>query len=491
MMNPLIHEPNTHNGHTKGSFLLSSRLVWASSSLLVALSVSSPASFATPPSTPAVTPKLQPTHIDVQEVKSPKGITAWMVESHEIPVVSIALAFKNAGMASDPKGLAGLVNLLSGLLDEGAGEWSGQEFKKFLLEKNIELSITANQDTFQISFRTIKQNAKDAFFALRTILSKPRFDLDALNRVKNQIATILEQSLHNEHAIASQKMNSLLYGTHPYGKTTEQTLQEYPKVTPDQLRQFMKERFAQDQILISVVGDITPNELTVFLDETFGVLPEKAIPLKIDDASTLNKGTTELVPLDIPQSVIYFSQPGIARCHPDFYAAFVLMKILGDGQFESRLWNEIREKRGLAYGVNAHLSWLRHSSLITGGTATKSENVADVIAIIRNVWQKALQGITKKELDFVKERMIGSFALNFSSTLKIAGALLTYQIDDLGLDFINKRNEMIASLTKEQLDTIAKSLLKPEELTFVIVGKPEGLSLTPQGQESTPKATQK
>ncbi|MCE3230362.1 MAG: peptidase domain protein [Alphaproteobacteria bacterium] len=440
------------------------------------------------PGTPSSAIKPQPSHINVQAVKSNKGITAWVVEAHDIPVVSVVIAFKNAGTAADPKGLAGLVQLLSGMLDEGAGEWDSQGFKNFLLKKNIELGISASQDVFQISFRTIKENVGEAFRVLNTLLSKPRFDDVSLARVKNQILSVLQQSLHNEHTLASQKLNARIYGDHPYGKPIQQTLKEFSKVTDDQLRQFMVNRFGRDQLLVSIVGDITAHETKDYLDKTFGNLPEKATPTDIIDAKLLNIGTIAIETLNIPQSLVYFTQPGIPRTHPDFYAAFVLMKIMGDGQFESRLWNEIREKRGLAYGIDADLNWLQHASLLLGGTATKNTSAKDVIDIIRNVWKEMSEGATQAELDFVKKRMIGSFALNFSSTIKIAKALLMYQIDNLGLNYINKRNEIIAALTLDDVNKVAKSLLKPEQLTFVIVGQPQGIPSPEPVEEKKPGA---
>lgn len=421
--------------------------------------------------------KPQPTGVNVQEVKTSNGLAAWMVESHEIPVVSVAIAFRDAGNAADPKGLSGLVHLLTSTLDEGAGPWDSQGFKKFLLEKNIELNIAATNDTFQLNFRTVKENVGDAFRVLNIVLRDPKFDDESLSRVKNQILTSLEQSLHNENFIAHQTLNSLIFGDHPYGRTAQQILKEFPKITATQMRQFIKDRLTRDQIVISAVGDITPNELKDYLDKTFGDFPEKSTPTDLKKATLLNLGTTTVETLDIPQSLVYFTQPGITRDDPDFYAAVVMMKIMGDGDFESRLWNEVREKRGLTYGIQADVNYSEYASLLIGGTSTKNNSVQEVITLIRKVWQSMSEGATQAELDFVKKRMVGSFALNFSSTHRIAKALVTYQMDKLGTDYINKRNEIISSLTLEQINKVAKRLLDPEKLTFVIVGKPENLTL--------------
>lgn len=464
-------------------------LVFGSWPLLMSLACTDPTLAEAAPVMPVPTVQPHPSHINVQAIKSKKGIQAWMVEAHEIPVVSLTLAFKNAGNAADPKGLSGLVQLLSGMLDEGAGEWSSQNFKEFLLKKNIELSISASKDTFQISFRTIRENVSEAFRVLKTILSTPRFEDAPLARVKTQMLTILEQSLHNEHTVAAEKLNALIYKDHPYGKSIQESLKEFPTITDIQLRQFMKERFARDQLLITIVGDITPDSAKDYLDKTFGDLPEKAVPLDIKDAPPVTAGATTVEPLNIPQSIIYFTQPGLARSHPDFYAAFILMKIMGDGQLESRLFNEVREKRGLVYGIDANLHWSEHSSLLLGNTATKNTTAQEVITLIRKVWKDMRQGATQAELDFVKKRMIGSFALNFSSTIKIARALLVYQIDNLGIDFINRRNKLISAVTLDDLDRVAKTLLNPEQLTFVIVGQPLGLMTSAPPHDKKPEAT--
>lgn len=482
----ILEHNQTQKSHLKNSINRASLMRKAFNywPLLMILALSCTLSYAGQnSSSPSATTNPQPTRVKVQEVKSNKGLTAWMVESHEIPVVSVAIAFKNAGNAADPKGLAGLAHLMATTIDEGAGPWDSQGFKKFLLEKNIELNILATQDNFQLNFRTIKKNVGDAFRVLNLILKEPRFDDASLARVKNQILTSLEQSLHNENYIAHEKLNSLLFGNHPYGRTALQTLKEFPNITGDQMRQFIKDRLTRDQIFISAVGDITPSELKNYLDKTFGNFPEKSTPIDLEKATLLNLGTTTLESLDIPQSLVYFAQPGITRDDPDFYAAVIMMKIMGDGDQESRLWNEVREKRGLTYAIDADIHYSTYASILIGGTSTKNTNVQEVINLIRKTWQNMRDGATQAELDFVKKRMIGSFALNFSSTHRIAKALLMYQLDNLGIDYINKRNEIISSLTLDHINKVAKSLLCPEKLTFVIVGKPKNLILKQNPQK--------
>jgi zinc protease len=448
-----------------------------SSLLFISITLMSAPCFAENAAPPTSVPNESPTaQINVKDVISSKGISAWLVEAHEIPVVSVAIAFRMAGTIAEPKGSAGLTQFLAGLLDEGSGDLDSQEFKKFLLKHNIELAIKAEQDIFLISFRTIKKNAHAAFHMLNSILTKPRFDESSQIRVKNQLLAILQQSLHNEHTLGSQALNSVMFGDHPYGRTVPQILKDLPNITSTHLRQFMKERMGRDQLLISVVGDISIGELKDYLDQTFGDLPEKARTLDIKPPVMPTKGSTTVIPLNIPQSLVRFAQPGPFRKDPDWYAAFLLLKILGDGQYESRLWDEIREKRGLAYEIEANLSWAAQAGLILGGTATKNKNVNEVIKLVRKVWNGTMEGVNQNELDFVKRRLIGSFPLNFSSTLKIARALLVYQIDELGIDYINKRNAILNAITLNDVNRVAKRILNADQLSFVICGEPKALS---------------
>lgn len=424
-------------------------------------------------------------HIDVKEIKSNLGITAWFVEEHEIPVVSVALAFRNAGSASDPKGLAGMAEFISSTLDEGSGTLSSQKFKEHILKHNIELELTATPDFLQISFRTTKKNINVAFATVRDMISKPLFGKEALERVKNQMSSGLKQSLHNEGTIASQKLMTLMYGNHPYAVTIQQTLNDLPKITDTQMRQFIKERFTRDQLIVAVVGDISPSDLKEELDKTFTVLPEKSTPITIPDVTPHQKGQTVTIPLNIPQASINFAQPGVKRDNPAFYATFLLMKILGQSSFSSRLMDELREKGGLVYGIFADVSFSKHAGLLIGQTGTKNSTVEEVIDRIQKVWAETQKGITQTELDTIKKQVMGSFAIKFSSTINIAKALLLYQFDNLGTDYINKRNSILAAVTLDDINQVAKEILKPEQLTFVVVGKPNGLTAQKLSHDQT------
>lgn len=422
--------------------------------------------------TPAAS-TVQPSLIHVQDLKTKLGLKAWFVENHDIPVVSVSIAFRHAGHKMDPKGLTGLCSFLSTLLTEGAGDKDSIAFHEYLNEKNIQLNINQNADYFYISFRTIKENVDVTFQLIKSVLSAPLFDKGAIERVRQQTITELKQRLFSERARLRDNVNKVLYGQHPYGKTSVMILQDLPHITVDAMKMFMKQNFTRDNLIISASGDITPENLSFFLDDTFGFLEQKAPPLTISPTTFPEKGSVHVDELDIPQSLISYSQPGLARNDPDFFAGLVLIRILGDGGFESRLWNEIREKRGLSYGVSTSLTWQNHSEMIMGQTSTKNQTAQQVVDIIRQEWKKiADHGVTEAEINFVKERLIGSYPLGFTSTNQISDVLLSYQQDNLPLDYINNRNEKIRQVTVDQVNQLAKKMIRPDQLTFVIVGKP-------------------
>lgn len=410
--------------------------------------------------------------LPVQELKTSLGNSIWFVPT-EIPVVSVNLTFRHSGDKNCPSNLSGLTDLMAALLDEGAGPYDSQGFKKALLEKNINLSVSSNKDNFVVAFRTIKENLKAAFDLIQIMLTAPRFAEEDMRRVKEQITATLQQSLHMPQPVARESLQKTVYGeSHPYYKSIQNRLTTLPTLTSLHLKEYMKHAFTQSNLEIIVCGAVDHNVLVKEVEGTFGVLPKggglsssKPLPLQ-------NLGITHSIFMDIPQTLIYFVQPGIPRCDPDLYALFVGMRILGSGEFESRLWNEIREKRGLAYFCSADLSNSDLVNIIIGATATKTENVEQVVGLIKEEWKKIIdKGITQEELDFHKKNITGSYPLSFGSTLGIVGTLSGYRNDNFPIDYIKTRNSNFEKLSVEDVNKALRKVLNPDFLTFMIVGR--------------------
>ena len=413
--------------------------------------------------------------IDIQVVKSKSGITAWLVEEHSLPIVSVSAAFRG-GAAMDPVQKLGLANMVSGLLDEGAGDLDSNAFQSRLADKAIRMSFDADKDTFSASMRMLSEFKDEAFDLLALALTKPRFDQAAVERIRSQIIVGIKYSEQDPQTIMAKTWRAAYFGDHPYGHDTQGTPETVAAITPDDLRTFVKERFAKDNLYVAVVGDVTPDELRGLLDKAFGGLPGKSVPY-IMPPVTPAAGKVIRVPKDVPQAVVEFGEEGILRKDPDWYPAYVMNYILGGGGFTSRLTEVVREKNGLAYTVGTGLSPLDYAGIFAGFVGTDAKTVDKSKELIeQEVSRMARDGVTQEELDAAKSYLTGSYPLNFDTSGKIAGQLLGVQMEGLGLDYIDKRNSMVEAVTLDQVNAAAKRLLKPDNMLWVIVGgsKAEG-----------------
>ena len=416
--------------------------------------------------------------VEVQRVVSPGGIEAWLVEDHSNPIISLNLAFRG-GAALDPVGREGLANLVSGLIDEGAGPLDSQAFQERLADLSIRLSFSAGLDEFGGTLRTLTEHRETAFELLRLALTEPRFDAEPVERIRGQILAGLRQSIEDPDHIAGRTIRRLYFPDHPYGRPADGTPESVAAITPEDLKRFVAERFGRDMLKVGVVGDIDAAELARLLDSTLLALPAAAGPNGIPDTTPQGAGDLVVIEKNIPQSVVAFGHRGPKRSDPDFYAAYVVNYILGGGGFSSRLYEEIREKRGLAYSVYSYLGPLNHAGLLGGGVGTQNSRVGESIALIRQEWARmAADGPSEAELEAAKTFLTGSYPLRQSSSGRIANMLLGIQMEDLGIDYINRRNDLIEAVTIEDAKRVAKRVYDEALLTFVVVGQPDGVSPT-------------
>jgi zinc protease len=413
--------------------------------------------------------------VTVQSVTSPGGITAWLVEDHSLPVVTFDVSFRG-GSALDPAEKAGLATLTTDLLDEGAGDLDSPAFQGRLEDLAASLQFGASEDAIGVSLRAITANLGASLDLLRLSLTAPRFDEAAVARVRGQLLDQLAREVREPHYIAGRLWWRNAFGDHPYARPTQGTAESVARISTDDMRALVHGRFARDVMLIGVVGDVTPAALRDLLDKTFMGLPLHAAAATVPDVQASDKGTLLLAKLPIPQSVVTFGQPGIKRDDPDWYAAYIVNHILGGGGFSSRLTSEVREKRGLAYSVYSGLQPMQHSGVILGGVATQNSRVAQSIDIIRAEWRRMRDdGPTAQELQDAKTYLTGSFPLNLDSTGRIAATLVAVQRDGLGIDYLDRRDALINAVTLEDARRVARRLLDPDKLSFVVVGSPEKL----------------
>ena len=414
---------------------------------------------------------------EITKVTSPGGIKAWLVEDHKNPIITLRMAFLG-GSSADPVGKQGLAHLASGLLDEGAGGLDSTAFQKTLADDSISLSFDANTDSFSGGLTTLTETSDQAFNLLRLALTEPRFDAEPIERVRGQILAGLRSRKENPNRIAGRVWWKTAFPDHPYGKPKRGTPESLSGITAEDLKAFTNRVFARDKLFIGVVGDITPDRLGGVLDEVFGMLPETSGMPEIADIEVEFTGDMMIVERPVPQSVVVFGHRGIAREDPDWYAATLLFEVLAGG-FGSRLTEEIREKRGLTYGISAYPLPLDNSALIVGGVSTVNDRVAETIDLLKSIWTRfGAEGPTDKEIRDAKDYVNGSYNLRFSNSGAIAGVLTAIQRQGLGVDYIDRRPAIIEAISAEDLKRVAKRLFRAEDLTFVVVGQPTGVTAT-------------
>lgn len=416
--------------------------------------------------------------VEVERVVSNSGIEAWLIRDHSNPITTLKLSFRG-GAALDPDGKEGLAHFVASTLDEGSGDMDSDAFQKALDDRSITLRFSAGRDTFRGTLRTLNEHRDAAFKYLRMALTEPRFDAIPLTRIRAQILSSIKQSEEDPSHLASQEMFKAAFVGHPYARPTNGITKSLLSVTPDDMRRFVATRLVRDNLIIGVVGDIDPETLKTYLDATFAALPNSTSSWTLAKMTPQLKGMVKVIDLDVGQSAIQFGQPGIARSDPDFYTAYVLNYILGGGGFVSRLYEEVREKRGLAYSVYTYLMPLDASAAVMGGAGTANERVAETLETVRDVWKKfADEGPTQDELNDAKTYLTGAYPLRFTSSTTIAEMLVGIQEEGLGIDYIDNRNGFIDAVTLDDAKRVAAGLFQPENLSFVIAGRPQGVVAT-------------
>ena len=412
--------------------------------------------------------------ITIQEVKS-AGVTAWLVEDHSLPIVSLAYLFRGGG-ALDPADKVGLATITTDLLDEGAGDLDSEAFHRQVEDLAISLSFSSTQDGVAGAVRSVSGNLHPACELLRLALTAPRFEEPAVSRVRNQLIASVARDERQPNFIADRLWRESEFGKHPYARSRRGSAASLGRITAEDMHQFVQRRFARDVLVVAVVGDITQDALKELLARTFGGLPEHAADASVPDVAYQTPDALTLARLPIPQSVVAFGEPGIKRDDPDWYAASLVNQILGGGSLTSRLAQEVREKRGLAYSVFSALEPMEHGAMIYGGVATENARVAQSIDIIRAEWKRMHdEGPTAKELADAKTYLTGSFPLSLDSTGAIATTLLVVMRDKLGIDYLDRRNGIIDGVSLDDAKRVARRLFDPDALSFVVVGSPTAL----------------
>lgn len=410
----------------------------------------------------------------IQTIKSPGGIEAWLVEEHSVPLMALRYSFEG-GNSQDPAGKEGVANFLTAMMDEGAGDLDSAAFQEKMEELSFRMSFDDTRDAFYGSFETLTSNRADTVAMLKLALNKPRFDSDAVERIKAQLKANLVYAARDPEKTAFKEWFSTAFAGHAYGRPATGTEESLTSISRDDLEAFRKANFARGNLKVVAVGDITADELGKMLDDLFGQLPEKPQQAAVAMTAPIKGGKEQLVEMAVPQAVAVFGLGAMPRKDPDFMAAFLINQIVGGGGFASTLMEEVREKRGLAYSVYSFIQPYHHASIFTGGVATKAEAIDQSLDVIKTELKRmADEGPTQDQFDNAKKYLVGSYALRFDTNAKIASQLLALFEDDFGPDYVDQRNAQIEAITMADAKRVAKRLLDNPDLIVTVVGpKPD------------------
>lgn len=411
--------------------------------------------------------------INIQEVTSPKGTKAWLVEERSIPFVALNVWFQGGGTLDLP-GKRGATNLMVALLEEGTGDMNAQDFAREAEALAAQFEYDAYDDVVAISAKFLTENRDAAVDLLRKSVVAPRFDQESLDRVRAQVVSVIQSNEKDPDRIASQTFDALAFAGHPYASSLDGTIESVTALTRDDILTAHQNAMALDNVFISAVGDISAADLGILIDTLLEGLPAQAADLPGPATYQLEGGQT-VVDFATPQSVAIFGHEGITRDDPDFFAAYVLNQILGGSGFENRLMEEVREKRGLTYGVSSFLIAKDFGQLYLGQVASANDRIGQAVDVIRSEWQRmADDGPTEDELARAKTYLTGAYPLRFDGNGPIANILVGMQMDDLPIDYVATRNDKVNAVSMADIKRVAKRILRPQDLHFVIVGQPEG-----------------
>lgn len=409
---------------------------------------------------------------EIVEVVSPqKKIKAYLFQDTTNPIISINFLFKNAGLASDGDKEVGISNMVSALLRDGAGDLNSQQFKEALETKAISISFSADMDDISGSLLTIKDNAEEAYRLLNMVLTQPRFEAEDIERVKAQMLNVLKRQREHPSSVLELEAAKEIFGAHPYARNQVGEAEDIARVDKLMLDDFVKNHLTKNNLMVGIAGDVSPEEAGKLVDKIFGNIPDTGRIIFVRGADVNFDGREKNINLQSPQTVSVFANKAIARTHPDFYPLYIANHIFGGSGLNSRLSLSAREKEGLTYGIYTYMSLSDKAPMLKGGFSATPENFAKVVGIVKKEWLKmGTKGVKEKELKDAKNYLISSYNLRFASIATISEILVYMQKDDLGLDFLQKRNDYVRKVKLKDVNRVAKEYFQNINLVFVNVG---------------------
>lgn len=406
----------------------------------------------------------------VQQIETPGGVKAWLVEERSIPLVSIKFAFEG-GTMQDPPDKGGLASLLTSLLTEGAGNLDSDAYARRMAEEGAQITFSAARDQIYGSLDTISSRLDASVELLRLALASPRFDADATERVRQQQIAGLELAANEPRAVSLDAWHAATFPGHPYGRSLSGSAESVRAATAGDIKALHKRLIARDRLRVIIVGDVDKVRSVAALDHMFGQLPAKAMLAPLAKLEPRRIAAPVVVAKDLPLATAAFGAPALSPTHVDFPALQVLNHIIGSGDFDATLMEEIRVKRGLAYSVAVSLISDSTASIMLGGMATKSENMREALSVLQaSLGQIASVGPTAEQVGNAKLYLTGSYVLDLDTNTKLASSLLRLWLGGRAPEFLDTRNDTIRRVGIDDVHRVAREMLAWGRFNLVVVG---------------------
>jgi zinc protease len=412
--------------------------------------------------------------LEVRRTVMPNGLVILHSENHTLPIVTVTIVVK-AGQLNEPPEKGGLAHLHAEMLTEGTATLSSKAISEEMDFIGASLDASAGHDFITITLAVLKKDVEKGFQICADILMNPAFHQDEVERKKDRIKGFLKRQEEEPSFLAGRAFREAVFGAYPYGRRIGGSPESIDRIGRGDLVSFHAANFLPNNAIFSLVGDLTPKEVTILTEKYFGRW-EKMDVNTYTPAKTITAAAGQVIRIekDLTQANIVAGTRGISREDPDYYTFSVLNYILGGGGFSSRLMHSIRDEKGLAYDVHSLLSPYKRAGLFVIEAQTKNESANTVIhEIFREVTRLREAGVSDEEIRDAQSYLAGSFKRRLDTNGKIASFLASVELFNLGFDYVEKYPEYIYSVTKEDIRRVAGKYLDPANFVLVVVADQE------------------
>lgn len=409
-------------------------------------------------------------HIEHWTTKN--GAQVYFVAAHELPIVDVEIVF-DAGSSRDPAGREGLALLTTSLLDEGAGGMDanavGYEFERL----GAIYGAQADQDSTSMLLRSLidKDKLAPALANFERVLARPDFPEDALQRQRRRFQIAIQQKQQTPDALAADAFSAAVYGAHPYAHPVEGTAESVQAITRQDVVDFHKRYYQARNAVFAIVGDLNKSAARALAEKLSGALPAGEHAPPVPPVVPLARAETVKINHPSTQMHILAGQPGIKQGDPDFFPLVVGNHVLGGGGLVSRLFEEVREKRGLSYAAYSQFEPLREAGPFTAGLQTRADQGDAALAVMSETIDHFIHdGPTAEELQASKQNITGGFPLRLDSNRDILVYVAMIGFYGLPLDFLDTYTRKIEAVSADQIRDAFRRRLHPDTMATVMVG---------------------